>query len=404
MITYKVKLIFENRGVYDFWVSQMNLVRDCYNFVSKIVFDEKVPLSLKVFHNRFYRTERDAFQQLPAQMCVRVYKQVLSNYKSVKSNRHKLTEPIRMNNPIIQLDKRLYSCLTRESFKLSSGVGNHRSIVSFLSYPKFEEYADKYKMCDPLLKYDEKSGKFYACIPFLTLPTTPHEDSYLGVDLGMKRIATLSNGVAYTDKHYLANRRKIRHNKKVLQQHKKHSHSARTKLKRLRRKEMNISKNMCYHIANEILKNDGSVIIMEDLNKIKQSTSKTKNGFKRTRHNNAISQVPFYQLRQILTYKALLKGKRVETVSPEYTSQEDCRIQSKIGCLRKGCRFFTADNLVFDADWNAAINISNRYKHSASFILPIDGRLNLVDRVCQQPNSELVYRPTCKLTDSSVRS
>ncbi|MBR3320916.1 MAG: transposase, partial [Exiguobacterium sp.] len=71
--------------------------------------------------------------------------------------------------------------------------------------------------------------------------------------------------------------------------------------------------------------------------------------------NNAISQVPFYQLKQILTYKAPLRGKRVETVSPENTSRMDCRTQSTDGCRRQGCRFHAADGRVFDADWNAAI-------------------------------------------------
>ena len=387
MITYKVKMLFDNKEVYDFWIKQLYIVRDCYNFVSEIVFKDKIKLNLKEFHNKFYKLEREKFNELPAQMCIKVYKQVLSNYKTVKSNNHKIKEPLKMKNPVIQMDKRLYSCLTRESFKINNGNGNHRTIIKFLSYPKFNEYADKYRMCDPLIKYDERTREFYACIPFLTLPTTPHEESYLGVDLGIKRIATLSNGISYSDKEYLLKRRKIRHNKKIFQQHKKKSHSARTKLKKLRRKEANISKNMCHHLANEILKYDGSVIVMEDLSKIKQTTSKTVDGFKRKRHNNMISQVPFYQLKQILTYKALLKGKRVETVSPEFTSQEDCRTQSKIGCLRKGCRFYTKDNLVFDADWNASINIRNRFKHSTSFDLPIDGKLNLVDRFCQYTNS-----------------
>jgi transposase len=92
----------------------------------------------------------------------------------------------------------------------------------------------------------------------------------------------------------------------------------------------------------------------------------------------------------------------VETVSPEYTSQEDCRTQSKIGCLRKGCRFYTADGLVFDADWNAAINICNRYsKHPTSFNLPLDGRLNLVGRLRQNANRGMVS-PSCKLTALAV--
>ena len=389
MRTYKVKLLFDNPQTYDLWVDRLHLVRDCYNYASTIIFNEKIQLGLKPIHSRLYYELRDKFKELPSQMCIQVERALISNYKSVRSNGHKIDKPIQMKHPSIQLDKRLFSNLTRESFKLSNGDGNHRSEVRFVTYQKFNELAEMYKMCDPKLVYNDDTRVFYACVPFLDIPTTPHEDSYLGVDLGMKRIATLSDGTAYSDKKYLANRRRIRHKKRILQSHKKHSHSARTKLKKLRRKEANVSKNMCHHLANEILKHPCSVIVMEDLTKIKQSTSKTKNGYKRKRHNNAISQVPFYQLRQILTYKALLKGKRVETVSPEYTSRQDCRTQSGVGCKRIGCRFYTKDNMVFDADWNAAINIMNRYKHSNSFDLPIDGRLNLIDRPLQHANSSM---------------
>lgn len=390
MRTYKVKLEFENQKVKDFWKDRICLVQECYNYASNIIFNEKLQLGLKSVHGRLYYELRGRFSNLPSQMCIQVERALIANYKSVKSNGHKIDKPIQMKHPSIQLDKRLFSNLTRESFKLSNGDGNHRSVVKFVTYPKFDELAEMYKMCDPRLTYDVETDVFHACVPFLDIPPTPHEDSYIGVDLGMKRIATLSDGTAYSDKQYLANRRKIRHKKRILQSHKKHSHSAKTKLRKLRRKEANVSKNMCHHLANVILKHHGSVIVMEDLTKIKQSTSKTKDGYKRKRHNNAISQVPFYLIRQILTYKALLKGKRVETVSPEYTSRQDCRTQSGVGCKRIGCRFYTKDNMVFDADWNAAINIMNRYnKHSNSFDLPIDGKLNLIDRPLQQANSSM---------------
>ena len=43
---------------------------------------------------------------------------------------------------------------------------------------------------------------------------------------------------------------------------------------------------------------------------------------------------------------------------------------------------------MFDADWNAAINISNRYRPTP-FMLPIDGQLNFVGRYSQQTDSGL---------------
>ena len=386
MKTYKAKLLFSNQEIYDFWVKQLCLVRDCYNYSSKIVFNEKIPYNLKAFQNRLYKEQRERFAELPAQICIRIYKALLANYRTVKSNKHKIDEPIKMKRPSIQLDKRLYSKMTRTSFKLGNGQGNKREEVCFMTYPKFDEMMSKFHVCDPTIQYNEESGEFYGCFPFLnTFPIQANEER-LGVDLGLKRIATLSNGQSFSDKKYLANRRKIRHNKRILQSKKKHSHSARTKLRKLKNKEYNISKNFCHHLANKILKTDKSIIVMEDLSKIKQTTSRTENGYKRKRHNNMMSQVPFYQLKSILTYKAQALGKRVETVSPEYTSQEDCRTNQQTG-RRCGCRYYCDDGVVLDADWNASINIMNRYKHSNSFTLPIDGKLNLIDRVCQQPNS-----------------
>ena len=365
----------------------MCLVRDCYNFASAIVFNEKVPLGMMPFHKRLYREEREKLPSLPAQMCIKVNQLVLANYRTVRENKAELEKPLEMKRPSINLDKRLYSRMTRESFCLSSGDRNKRTEVKFVRYPKFDEMASRYKMCDPVLQYDERNDDFYACIPFLAIDTTPMPDSYIGVDLGLKRIATLSDGTAIVDKNYLARRRRIRHNKSIYRRHKKNSHSARRKLKALRRKEQNVSKEMCHIVANEILSHEGSVVVMEDLSKIKQTTSKTEEGHKRKRHNNRMSQVPFFQLRQILTYKAPLLGKRVATVPPQYTSQEDCRNGSMEGCKRQGCRFYTADGLVFDADWNASINICNR-KHPTPFSLPLDGRLNFVGRPCQEVNRE----------------
>lgn len=388
MLTYKTKLIFENQKGKDFWKGQMSLAKECYNHVAKVAFEEHLPLKLMAFHNRLYRELRELFSELPAQMCIKQYKAVLANYRTAKQNKVKLEKPLEMKNPAVWLDKRLYSNLTRESFKLATGDRNKRSEVKFVLYPKFVEMSERYRMCDPLLKYEEATDTFYACVPFLTLDTTPIPESLIGVDLGMKRIATLSDGTAITDKEYLARRRRIRHNKSMLRRHRKNSHSATTKLRTLRRREYGYSKDFCHRVANEILSRNGSVIVMEDLTKIKQTTSKTKEGYRKTRHNNRMGQVPFYQLRSILTYKAPLLGKRVETVSPEYTSQVDCRTQSRNGCRRQGCRFYTADGMVFDADWNAAINISNRY-HPTPFRLPIDGQLNFVGRHRQQANSGL---------------
>ena len=81
-----------------------------------------------------------------------------------------------------------------------------------------------------------------------------------------------------------------------------------------------------------------------------------------------------YNIQLKMAYKAPLAGKQVETVSPMYTSQTDSRT-GKVEGERRGRRFYCKDGIVFDADWNAAINIGQKSKHPLSSELPLDGTL-----------------------------
>ena len=107
-----------------------------------------------------------------------------------------------------------------------------------------------------------------------------------------------------------------------------------------------------------------------------------------------LSQMPFFTLLTTLSYKALLKGKKVVTVDPAYTSQNDYRVIDK--GVRKGCRYYTSDGKVFDADWNASINIAKKYSqkksamgvnHPILFSEPLDGSLNYIGRLMSTSQS-----------------
>jgi transposase len=77
-------------------------------------------------------------------------------------------------------------------------------------------------------------------------------------------------------------------------------------------------------------------------------------------------------IKQFLTYKAPLFGKRVETVSPAYTSQIDSRTGLKDGKRIKG-KYVGKDGKVLHADYNASINIAIRSK------LPVScGRYSMI--------------------------
>ena len=135
---------------------------------------------------------------------------------------------------------------------------------------------------------------------------------------------------------------------------------------------------------------------MEDLSGIKSSGKGKK-------FNNKQNQVPYFDLRRILTYKAPLQGKIVVTVDPAYTSKNDYRGLER--GVRRGCRYYASDGNVYDADWNASINIARRYsqrkevkgvKLPVSFSVPIDGRLNLMGKPHQLANCEI---RSCKPND-----
>ena len=386
MKTYNTRLIFENKEDYLHWKNLLETSMSAYNDISRMIFDSKCSLGLTKVHALVYEPIREKYPTIPAQSVIKMYKDAISNLRSCKRK----TCPIRLN-PSMRLDKRLYSKLTPTSISLPSSKRNKRVVVKFQTYDKFNELASIYTMTDPLIFM--KNNEIWLSVTF-NVPSKPVVDeTYLGVDLGIRRIFTTSDGLSYKGKELNSIKRRIRYNRRKLQA--KGTNSAKKKLKKLSNKEKNVNKNYTHLICNKILDTDKSVIVLEDLKGIKQKTSKFENGQKRTKHNNRISQVPLFMIKEILTYKALLKGKRVETVSPSFTSQIDCMTGKRDG-QRKGCRYYSSSGVIYDADWNAAINIRNR-KHSTSFDTPIDGKLNLVDRLMSTSQKRQDSIPSRKL-------
>ena len=219
-------------------------------------------------------------------------------------------------NLSMRLDKRLYSKMSIDGISLCSEKSNRRAVAEIVKFPRLTEMFKKYPTQDPLIF--KRTGKFFLSIPF-DVPEIPvQNDNCIGVDLGERRFAITSDGIMFNDKEYNSRRRKLRYLKRCLR--KKGTKSARRHKRKLSTKERNQSTDMCYKVANAIINStNDSFIILEDLSNIKKNTSKTKEGFKKKNHNRRIGQVPFYKFKQILSYKALLNGKRVETVSPFMT-------------------------------------------------------------------------------------
>lgn len=382
MIAYSVKLKFQTQEHEDYWRHVLDTATCIYNDIAKMVYDANCPLIGRLMHHLTYFPMREKYPSVSAHVIAKIVKDVRANIIAAKKICKNPACPIR-KNPSLTLDKKLYSYISPKHIKLASAATHKRQFVDFVTYPKFNELAEKYEMKAPLLYI--RNGEIYLRIVFDVLATPVNNEDCLGVDLGIRRIFTTSDGVAYKGTYLNGLKRKIRFKKRQLSS--KGTKSAKRKLKKLRRKERNISLLHTHLMANKILNTDKSIIVLEELKGIKERTKKTKKGFNRNKHNNKISQIPIYNLKIILKYKAPLLGKKVETVSPSYTSQIDC-ISGKRDGERRGCRYYSKSGLIYDADWNAAINICNRYsKLPLSSITPLDGKLTFLGQAAaNQPN------------------
>ena len=376
ILTYNTQL-YVTPEIFDFWKNILTQQHDCVNYTVKYILENNLELKIKPVHHELYYISRKIFPKLSSQMVTKCEQEAISLIKTIRSQAKTLHQEIpteiTKTKYSLRLDKCLYSKLSEGSIKLISNTPNHRDQLNFYVYPKLHEIFSRYKTSDPLIFIRE--DKLYLAVSFDIPEPTIKNDKVLGIDLGCKRLVTTSNGQIIDNKKAKARKRQIRYLKRILKSKKRYQH-----LKKLSRKERNFNKNYTHWITNQILKLPEATYVLEDLTNIKKSTSKTKDGHKRTSHNNRLSQVPFYLLKYILTYKAQTCGKQVVTVSPAYTSQIDCISHKKDG-IRSGCRYYSKSGLIYDADWNAAINIKNRFEHPISKEMVVKPLHYLIGRV-----------------------
>lgn len=352
-----------------YWTELLVQARDCFNTCANTVKDKSLPLSLKVIHAHCYHALREQFPLLPSQAVIKMQQEVLMAFKTIKSNKHRNADVPQRKSLSMRVDKRLYANLNSEGISLTSQVKGHRQRFKLLCYDRVLELFNTCTTKDPNIFI--RNGKPMLSVPF-EIPSKPVvTETSIGVDLGERMLFVTSEGVAFKDEAYLRERRKIRYLKRCLQS--KGTKSAKRHLRKVRRRERNLAKDMVNRACNALIQNtDASIIVLEDLSKIKTKTSRRSNGSKATQRNRRLGQVPFYLFKETLTHKAPLYGKKVETVSAYYTSQTDSRTDCIDGD-RHGRRYYCYDGIVLDADWNAAVNIAKRGKHPFSTFVPLDG-------------------------------
>ncbi|HNC56681.1 MAG TPA: RNA-guided endonuclease TnpB family protein [Leptospiraceae bacterium] len=188
-------------------------------------------------------------------------------------------------------------------------------------------------------------------------------DSVAGVDLGIKTLATCSDGVIYENPKALrTNLKRLKRKSRQLsrkQKGSKNREKAKQKLAKLHYKISNIRKDALHKITSQIV-NENQVIVLEDL--------KVSSMMKNHKLAQSISDVGFYEFRRQIEYKAKWYGKEVVFVNTFYPSSKLCSVCGwKNENLTLTDRVFECKvcNSKIDRDMNAAINLKQFYTGSS---------------------------------------
>ena len=327
------------------------------NFISQIAFENKT-FGKIALHKLCYYQVRAEFK-LSAQMVVRAIGKVAESYSDKKKRESQHT--FKPHGAIVYDDRILtvksvdtVSILTLDGriFVPMAVCEYHTSIIN--NALRIRGQAD--------LGYID--GKFYLFL-VVELPDKPENvrEGFLGVDLGIAKIATTSDGKFYSGSKVKNIRRRYFRLRQRLQA--KGTKSTKRKLKQRRRKESRFATDVNHCISKrlvEVAKGTKRAIVLEDLKGIRE---RAKKGTRKTvckTMRQALSSWSFYQLRQFIEYKARAAGVLVIYVDPRNTS----RTCSKCGHIDKKSRkdqehfVCTACGHTLNADINAALNIARR--------------------------------------------
>ena len=213
-----------------------------------------------------------------------------------------------------------------------------------------------------------KAGRYYVSA-LVEIPDTVPDGNLnegIGIDLGLKKFAVVSNGKAYKNINKTARIKKLE--KKLRQEQRKLSRKYKNlkkgetaqrtniqkqklKVQKIYQRIDNIRTDYMNKIIAEIVKNKPSHITIEDLN---------VSGMMKNRHlSKAVASQKFYEFQTKLKAKCIENGIELRIVDRWYPSSKTCHC---CGHIRKDLklseRVYRCDcGFIEDRDFNAALNL-----------------------------------------------
>lgn len=303
---------------------------DCCNMVSKTAWGHKM-LSQKALHQLVYRRLRDECH-VGAQMACSSMNRVIGNYRAIKEMHGSpwATSRPEYHSPGYDLVwNRDYSILKDGRLSVNTLEGRIKVPVNWTHMP--EPYRHGKFGTARLLN---RNGKWLLLIPStVELPEPAQPQQVVGVDMGVRFLATSydSDGstVFYDGKEVKSKREHYKRLRASLQ--KRGTRSARRRLRKIGKRENRWMRDVNHQVSKALVSRQSkpTLFALENLEGVRHATEKV-----RVQDRYVQVSWAFYQLRQMIEYKAKKAGHSVIVVDPRYTSQT-C---PKCGTVRKANR------------------------------------------------------------------
>jgi IS605 OrfB family transposase len=327
-------------------LATMERVNEACNWLAERAFEGQTANKF-VLHRLYYGDLRQQFG-LSAQMAVRAIGKVCDAYK-----RDKRRQPHFAPHGAIAYDQRIMSFKAMDRVSLLTLTG--RILVPFIAGAYHRARLEGVRgQADLVLR----KGKWYLYVTVEVPDGAPVEpEGWLGVDLGIRNLATDSDGECHSGAGIESVRQRMQRLRGVLQA--VGTKSAKRHLRRLSGHEARFRSDMNHIISKRIVskaKDTARGVALEDLKGIRERTTVQKG--QRAMHGGWA----FFQLRSFIEYKGRLAGVPVVAVDPRNTSRtcpvcghvfkNNRRSQSEFQCRACG----HTDH----ADRVGAINIARR--------------------------------------------
>ncbi len=248
----------------------------------------------------------------------------------------------------------------RDSFRLNGTIRFHKRAIQLPRIGKVRIKEKREKYCSGRIlsvTVRRRANRWFVSVTVEEdiLDPQPVRGASVGVDLGVKTLATLSDGTTFANPRALGRRlRKLRQLSKSLSRKEKGSKNhekAKLRLAKMHFRIFNVRQDTLHKVTTYLAKNHSKIVI-EDL--------LVSWMLKNRRLARAIADVGFYEFRRQLGYKCQWYGSELVIVSRTFPSSKMC---SQCGHRKKELSLSEREyeceqcGLEIDRDLNAALNL-----------------------------------------------